>query len=37
MTPPKLTFFCELEADALKELFADGTLIGDPESVESQC
>lgn len=29
MTPPKLTFFCELEADALKELFADGTLIGD--------
>jgi len=35
MTKPRLTFFCELEADALQALFADSSVMGDLVALEA--
>jgi hypothetical protein len=32
---PRLTFFCELEADALEALFADSSVIGNLATLEA--
>lgn len=36
MPKPKLTFFCELDADALTELFADGSVIEDLQALDAR-